>query len=415
MPTVPTLRISSNETIKGGFNWRTGLRRFKESLGQCERAISGAGYGGVDVVVLGDSIPRGHGLAQSAYESLSHELKIKLQKEYNPIGIVGGYGLVRADYDPGFTQDSTPFTVSSGTAMIGDARGSNSAMRMRFWFNGAATDAAIRRLGVSALEPLYVKAASTGTLQWDIHQSDAFVTPGTGATAKNTISTVAGSQTWGAHHGSIPVDSTSGVAPTLNSSQNYCLQFSPSSGQIYVHGVVAYNGDIDCGIRLHQICVNGGTLTASYSGDSNARQAIAMFGANGFGASKMKLLICDFIVNEATNDPTLANLATFMSNLQSAVSTITILSSSPCWLHVIPPCPQGVSTTVYGAYAKAIYEVASANPNTMAVFDTMSMLDNVAYTTWNTRLNWMQNDAVHPNGTGAAALANILFEALKAA
>ncbi len=414
MPTLSQISTLRNEPFKGCYNVHRGLRRFRNALGRCHIPISGAGYGGLDIVALGTSILRGYGLGSPTYDSPIHQLKVRLQSRYNPAGVLGGFGLVRADADPGFTQGATPFTVGSGAAMIGDGRGSNTAMQMRFWFDGAATDAAAKRLGITAFEPIYVPTAAAQSFAWDLHGSNAFVTTGSGSVAHNTIVST-GTQSWATHHGSIPVDVTSGAAPTLSATNSYSLQFSPASGSIWLNGVIAYNGDIDCGVRVHNLAVNGSQLGSSFWNDTSAKQVVTNFCTASFGATHTKLIVSDFIANEAINDPSLANLATFKSTLASAVAAVTSHASLPCWLHVIPTCPSTVAVDTYRAYAGAIKDVCDANRDVMAVLDMAEIVDYGVYATWNAQLGWIQGDGIHPTGAGATALAQHLDQLLQLA
>lgn len=439
----------ASRRIEGGYWLDAGLLRFRQSLGSVGKTIGGVGLGGVDVCVYGDSIAEGGESSDSVWWTWAHLLKMKLQAALNPPGVVGGYGYMPAMQGPSNGTTSwaglsdgtyhgvsnhanyllTARKVTAGAGFAGNAGYGTKGQilwvkdgeRLQWVFDGSHATAAARRWGVTRAECIgsNISGSYGGPIfDWfDNTGGTIFPNAQTAGTGLQTGSFTPIAQA-NAQHGRRW--SIGGAVTPLDATKRMVLQLT---GPAAVYGntdLILYNGDYDCGIRLHNMGYWGQTV-ASVSGYTGWLSALDVWGsgigstdANGNtrgGAVNAKLYLFDFITNDAATAGE-AGLAAFSTAYAALVDRVLALPTKPSVLLIIPPRGGGATAAVYRMYADAIHAIAAAR-------DHVALLDLWEYTGEAdgvqagrvTELSWYV-DATHYSDTAQQAWANILFEAL---
>lgn len=404
---------------------KSGLKKWRQSLGRCGKTIAGTGLGGVDIVIIGDSIAEGCSSTSYLYDRWSSRLRNKLQDYYNPADVVGGYGYVPAiagvadGNSTWLTAARNVWTLSGTwsrtdpTTGLGSRQASAAAAvsprQAKFAFDGTLGDAVQRRSGVDRLELILAGNSTSGTIRWDVNGTDTFVTPGTGNRGFGTIATNSVSSVYGVHHGDLGL--------TLDSTALNVIQASTDSnltnGGLFLDGCIAYNGDWDCGVRMHNLA-NWGAVVSQYS--SNGGSLIANFdnfGAATTGASHAKLFIFNWITNDVGFNPTVTTTTTdFKDAYKLQVQRALACESQPSVLLVIPPSPADTDAhDNYPSHVSKIYEIADELDD-VAILDLWDLCGNDVYSGRVTELGWNKADGIHYSDTFQEALASLLFDIL---
>lgn len=411
----------------GSWNLRHGLRRWRESLGMTGRLLTSpnTGFGGVDVVCIGDSIVEGGISTTYLYDPWVNRLKIKLQTKYNPSGVTGGHGFL--PFVQGTTSGNWAATASNGILVTAESKfsrlgtGSNGASTRHLFASGTAgtpnhrmyvsLDPANPRGGVDYVELVAAQGAIAGNVVYDITPSQsplAYVTTGS-AGITGTIATNGASTIFGKHWGKFP---GSALTPT----DQHTIQLSYNTGTIaYWDGLICYNKDFDCGVRVHNLGSWGATVNSFSSSTDKLLSNIDHWGTGVLttGATNAKLFIMDFVTNDVgTTDPPVTAIATFKTRYATLIDRALGLASKPSVLIVIPPCRNNsTSFGFYGQYVKAIYELAQARDH-VAVLNLWEIADDGLYTGRVTELEWDVADGTHYSDTFQEAVANFIYEVL---
>lgn len=416
------------EPVYGAYNIQAGLQRWRRSLGMARKNSAGTGSGGVDVLVIGDSIAEGGVASSYLHDSWVHLLKVKLQAWLNPSGVPGGYGFrpfiagvgsaswnggqdangTLATHESKFTRGGTGSSGASAKSLNSNTATSGSPNHRAY----VSFDPANSKGGITHVELVSAKGTAAGNTVYDITVDQgalAYVTQGsagiTGTIAQNGSPTV-----YGTHWGKIP---GSALTPT----SQHTVQLSYATGQLtYWNGLIGYNGDWDCGVRVHNLAA-WGALISHYNTADNLVANIDNWGTGALntGATNARLVIFDFITNDVGTgaSPTTA-VATFKSTYGVLIDRALALTSKPSVLLVIPPCRNNSNSLAnYPAHVQAIYEMADERSH-VAVLDLWRIADETAYTSVVTDLDWDAADGTHYSDTFQQAVAEYVFNCLRA-
>lgn len=415
--------------IQGFYKGATGLRRFRQSLGLVCKTSAGAGLGGIDIICFGDSIIEGYSGTDVNWDSAIHHLKVKLQTKYNPSGVIGGYGYMPITHGNGNNALWTSFgTVSNGTANLSVVGRSKTAAfganGMYVRLNGA--EPAWKRMAASAVQLIGYKAGSHGTARWD-----------TGVGAAPTIGSGVQTGTHNQLYTPIPHSGErygNAVEPAFTakidltaSDDNYIQWAAPSaSSNASYDGIIAYNGDFDCGVRLHTLGYYGKKIGEQlpfildqYNSGINGRVVTWGRGLKTGGACNAKLYIMNWISNDCGYSATPSTaLATFKTQYEQAVDYVLALASKPSVLLVIPPRASSVdlnNRTTEGTrhidFVNAIYEIADARDH-VAILDIDLYLDRGGVAGADFINAGWNSDHVHLSSAGQYAMADLMYTML---
>jgi len=400
------------------FSYKTqsGLRRWRQNLGMAGKTGAGNGLGGVDVVCIGDSIMEGQGATNSLFDSFQHRLKVKLQDKYNPADVPGGFGFLptaRASNTPlnWWTMEGSPTLVdpSYGVGYRRTNYNPSNGERIRYAFDG--TSNRFLREGVTDLQFAVVanNTWDSAGVSWDVSDSDAYVTVGTGNVATGSDAGVDSTPLDAAYRGS--------RITGLSSSSMNCFQLSAASGVAWYCGAFAYNGDWQAGVRLHGLGNGSLNTTSATQSDGNSgalKASVDAFGtATGSGATNAKLFILNLLTNDiGTSSTPDFTVATFKANYQTLITRILGLTSKPCIMLSIPPARNDANyLSNVGPFREAMYELADENDH-VCILDFWKMFDDEEFTQSPTDAGWDSGDGVHLSDTGyeaqASHVANLL-------
>ncbi len=418
----------------GSFEWpstynaESGLRRWYQSLGQVGRTLAGEGMGGVDIVCFGDSIMEGanFGVAPNVFfsgasfdsyrvDQWTHRLKIKLQASLNPPGVQGGYGYVpclvgawgysrRIFAQTGtFTENLSNYQAHSGRMLVA-AAGANT---LDIQFDGSVSDAAARRSNAASFEIFASRLTTTGTIRYDVGVGSA---PAIGAGYVTGTINTNGATDRGHHWGEI-----TGVTRTAN---NFFRIAAPASGNgIEFDGAVFYDGDYDCGVRLHNLG-DWGTQVVGPNKTSSGQQYVGyshFFAATPgqqVGAEHCKLVISNFISTDVGTGVSPATTpSAFKTSYLAFIDSLLPLTSKPCVLIVIPPCRVNVETRAnWPAHVEVLYQIADERDN-VAILDLQRMFAN-ADRSVGFAGSGGDSDGVHLSYVGGQIFADAVFSLL---
>jgi hypothetical protein len=226
--------------LRSGFN-PAKLIRFWRALSQSLNS------GGVDIVVMGDSITRGLALSSPGTQSMTAQICRRLQSAWNPFGVTGGDGFIPAKWtwSNGSGGTTNPTHPATRTSTAYDDRIISGAGNYLYRLNtGSGGSVAFAGLtNVTDLEAVHqVNSGSGVTAGWAI--------TGTGSSSGNINSQ--GTLAYGAH-----TLAGTGLSP----SGTYTWTLSPpGSGDVRGSGLIRYNGDYGAGIRVHNLGCSGTLL-----------------------------------------------------------------------------------------------------------------------------------------------------------
>lgn len=358
---------ASGELETPGIYNPQGLQKWRGAV----RARAASGNGGVDIVAIGDSILHGSASGSNVFsDSPIHKLKIALQALLNPSGVQGGFGFFPASdgtvgsYGSG---SGTPLTLSmgstaatylvytedKGTSTNGSIEGAGTGARSVLIDNNgdvdtqkgvflamdnSATTIPYMRDKFSAFQIIYSTETTYGTITYDTATGSG-ATPGRGVgTVTGTIATNSASST-GNRSSVLTVTNTYADA-------RICLRPDASSTtQVCIDGIILYNGDERCGIRVH-MCTKPGTRFYDWSPDSISA-SITKFCTGGYeGAVNGGLVIACDMVN-SVNAVNGGSLTT--SQIRTAwvkiCEAVRLSATGPSLLVVIPPIPASFTGT----------------------------------------------------------------------
>jgi hypothetical protein len=356
--------------------------------------------GSCGILGFGDSITRG-GISESV---LSHGylslVRNELQKIYNPPGVPGGIGYVPVATFSGSAwnnpntgiQPSAVFTITGTPAYYGrfttapgliacrmNAASGNSAA---YTFNGAASDALFTKSGITAVSALTYGPNSHTVVPFTVFN--------------NTTTTMTAS-------GNFNANSASGgkvtlLASGLNPLHSYTVTVSApaSGGNVWLSGLIGFNGDENCGVHLHNLAnwgsrlvddgtasqglmdvisgsqvTNRATAIASNITTFTAQNSLATNGITLGQSSKAKLAIIGYSgTNDDGGSVTLANFTLAVDYLNTALISAGV---TPLW--VMLTAPFGRETTYY-PYNDVILSKASPQ---VCVLDIASGLGRPSY------------------------------------
>lgn len=357
--------VTGELAFPGLFNPQ-GLQKFRCAY----RARSGVGCGGVDVVFIGDSIMHGSASGSNIYsDSPMHKFKIAIQTLLNPSGVTGGFGFFPASdgtvgsYGSG---SGTPLTLSmgstaasylvytedNGTSTNGSIQGAGTGARsvlidnngdadtqkyIFFAMDNSATTIPYMRDKFSAFQIIYSTETTFGTITYD-------TATGSGATPGRGVGTVTGTIATNT------ASSTGNRSSVLSVSNTYadariCLRPDASSTtQVCIDGIVLYNGDERCGVRVH-MCTKPGTRFYDWS-PKTVSASITKFCTGGYeGAINGGLFVACEIINSVEalygGTLTLSQIKVAWTAIMEAVKGCATGASI---LVVIPPKPTAYLT-----------------------------------------------------------------------
>lgn len=354
--------IRRGEPVLGGFNILEGLRRFRQGLAYSRGTKALVGAGGVDVLLIGDSILGGVGGTFYDTDKLGNRLRQLLQARFNPSDIGGGYGfhpivghpnggtMVWSAFGGGqnvngsaaaWTKYGYQITGSAGSSsgiclrhqeVASSLAGSTVTASWEFLENMALnhnSQSASSALNLTAKQAqlVYGKKPGFGSLRFDF-AGFATMPYASAQTGALTVS-CDGAEGYGFRTGAIAPGTPKYLQAT---------QVDANLG-VLVEGALLYRDDFDKGIRLHDLCM-GGAVCSDYLG-AETLSGLARFGvaAGGAYATGAKLVILGFGTNECgTGASPGVEPSNFAANMSTLIQTILAWPSEPAILLFFPPC-----------------------------------------------------------------------------
>lgn len=319
--------------------WRTGIQTSLNS-------------GGVDVLFLGDSIANGSGATDYWMEGLPHMVKLRLQNELNPSGVVGGYGFIpvsdgSAVYGSG-TTGSSKFIISFNTASgvqsytddvdgFGDRsvtfhnNGSDTLNILFYNFDQSAATVTHEREEMDLFQIQFTANAGFGTLSVDV---------GSGSTPARGAGTPSGSVDQSVTtSGTIGVRSaTFDVSANVSTGMRIALRPPATSSTVCsLDGIIAYNGDYYKGVRVHR-CANPGSRLLNWS-DNTLAATVAPFCTMAYGGARnCKAVVISDVINTAQAlGAGTEVIAQHKTRWKEIIRYIIAQPSSPSILIMFPP------------------------------------------------------------------------------
>lgn len=444
------------EPIDGGYNILEGLREWRLGLTYAQGRRDLTGYGGVDVVVLGDSIFAGAGASHVYTDGAINRLRRTLQRRFNPADIPGGYGFVPwvtvpptpafvgasfmtgnmylngADADWSFYGLARVFTGEAGTSKgisLRHARVASSlagpsqtAAWMNFDGQRLLTDlqasTAAQQQRAKQAQVVYSTNPGDGTFQW-IHGGFVAASPvyaGTPPTPPvNTFSETIDCDA--AEAVGLRTDYSDVATETAATHYVQVDQLDADLG-ISIEGLIHYVDDFDMGVRVHNLSLGG-----AQSGDWNdpvTLAGLARFGSRGGtipgqNAQNAKLVIIELGTNDCgTSAAPDVDVPTYTANLNTLIESIQAWDSEPSILLVYPPVRNDADTL--GRWRSYINVGKSlASQYNCALLDLWAAVGDVPHggnSTGFWALRGMYKDGVHYNEKGHMWMADLLTGAL---
>lgn len=414
---------------KGFFNIQSGLRNFRQSLGMTGKSSVGVGLGGIDIVGYGDSIQEGYSGSDVYFDGFMHRLKVKLQERFNPSGVLGGYGFLpvaHGNTDPSSVWTRFGTTTVGVTSFFGmSGRGfqfapGNNGVYVRL--NGG--NSPFLRTAADGVQVMGFRWGGTTSARWDTGVGAA-PTVGSGVqSGAYNMDNGAGIVHGGARFGVGTAESFTDKITLTPGSDNY-VQVAGSAAQFDAgcEGVIAYNGDFTCGIRVHDVSKHGALVgdRLVYIRDAyNVAPGQFVTWGQGLrmgGSCNAKLYVFNYISNDCgyTAGAPTTTLSTFLTQYGQAIDYALSVASKPSVLLIIPPKPSDTTlasrTTVgerWEDFRDGIYELARQRDN-VALIDTWAYLGQSRAEF--TQAGWF-TDNVHLSNVGHTAVADLIYKAL---
>jgi len=266
-----------------------------------------------------------------------------------------------------------------------------------------------KRNRCSSIDFLYGTEAVAGTLTVDVKytSTDAAITPGTGEASFGTATQDMNAASSGGNRKTLTL--TGGTVQSL------LIQAAITSGTGYVEGIIGYNGDEDCGVRVHQMPRVGAssgdswtaaTLSATFT-KYCARTTRATFGA---------LVIMNLMTNDMAADRSVAD---FKTNMAAILDNIGVTNGMSV-LYVIPFLSDAgylTNEVTWAAYISAIYELAASRTDWMTVLNMYEYQGSPTVTTAFEAVPYLWIDtaaAKHNKDLGNEVYAEAIFRVLEA-
>lgn len=266
------------------------------------------------------------------------------------------------------------------------------------------TDDWLKRSLLTSVDFVYGTEAVAGTLTVDaeITTTDAAITAGTGDHTGTQDMNAASS---GGNRKSLTL--------TTGNASSWLLQAAITSGTGYVEGVILYNGDEDCGVRVHNMCRVGASSADNWDA-ATLSATFTKFCAKTTRATQGALVV----MNLMTNDISLGtSIATFKTNIGAILDNIGV-TNDMCVLYVIPflsDATKLASSPSFLEYRTAIYELAAARSSFVAILDMYDFQGNPTVTTAYEAAPtlWINTSAGrHPTDLGMGAYEECIYAAL---
>jgi lysophospholipase L1-like esterase len=438
----------------------SGLKYWKALRGRAK-----LGQGSVDVIGVGDSFTRGHGITNYLHFGWFAALRKKGQAAWNPTGVKGGLGWFPAKLFtgiPGITADGTLWNNDLNDKTMPGGYGYRSAQGASL---GTYTITTGANLGLdpndagtvlpylSDLEVVLSCGQSYyGSVNFQMDEAvGAFsdtgltVTPASAAAALKTgMRTGRDSLDQGFHHA---------ATPTTGAYRYQIVSVDKATKYMDLNALIHYDGDWDCGVRFHNlgftgaqarkfvpdtVAVNGSTMgEGSTTGvnpiwDFDNPEYCIDTGANN---KRVGLIIISLGVNEyqatdaAQNHPialynSLKDMLTRIKALRFDIAT-----PKPCSVLLVPQwqiAKTGAAADInddakthrWAEYVQKMYDLADEFSDFVAVCDIFELTGRSLKLSTNTTNPFVddtgmyQSDKLHPNVIGAEFYAQAIFEAL---
>lgn len=446
-----------SEPIDGGFNIHEGLREWRLGTVYAMGRRDLTGFGGVDIVVIGDSVFAGAGANHIYVDSVGNRLRQLLQRRLNPNDVPGGYGFI-----PWVTVPPTPAFVGAsfmtGNMYVDGVDADWGFYGLPSGFTGEAGDS--KGIGRRHARIASTLAGPSQTAAWmnfnaqrinhDFQQS----TSAQSATAKQAqvvYSTnpddgrfqwihggfVASSPVYAgtpptppANTFSETIDADAAEAVGLRSSLSDVAAASAATHYVQIdqldaemgvsiEGLIHYVDDFDMGVRLHNLSIGG-----AKSGDWNdpvTLAGLARFGSRagaipGQNSQNAKLAIIELGINDCGElaEPDV-DLPTYVANLNTLIDSIRAWNSKPSILLVYPPVRNDAEASArWGGYIEAGKAIAIAR--NCALLDLWAAAGDPPHGGNSSGGFWfdrgMYSDGVHFNEKGQDWFAQQIFSAL---
>lgn len=324
-----------------------------------------------DILVIGDSLTVGLGSTYPDQQSWPSVFRRILQAKLNPEGVVGGAGFVPVRYTWGGTIPQPMTVLGNAPAFIG--RDMPNVANVTAWLNAEAVPTSRvtwSGAGVTSLESLVSR-------QSGVTANCRSVVTGSGLTQNATISV----------SGSGPRNSGSRtlIAAKLKPSQTVTASiYAPTQDKLRLSGLVRYNGDESCGIRVQNLACSGISLFESMGYTSYFRSSEPLgigpntsliLSANIDAWPSAKLVILALGTNDQGNYGTTLSAvqnggkSTFKAHLEVLVDYIQQRGIDV--VLAVMPAPGGGREALYRQMiVDSVHEVASVRTNiTLMDFD----------------------------------------------
>lgn len=376
--------------------------------------------GGTAILTFGDSIGRGGNSETVLHSGMFSQIQTALQAKYNPTGVRGGRGFIPVATGSGsswvnpttgtlasaiWTLTGTPayngrFMTTPGCYVIrmNAASGNSLAITM----DGSAADAEFKRSGITSFSAVTYGPNSHTVIPYTVYN--------------NTTTTMAASGNFDGF--SATGGKITSLAAGLNPLHSYTITISApaSGGNAWVTGGVAYNGDEQCGVRLHNFCNWGSRLCDDGSSSvglldvvggsqvTNRATAIASnittwASGNSFATnvntaeSRARLALIEY---SGTNDEGGAVGTTLFRTAVDHLNTALLAAGiSPLWICVTAPATRKIT---YYPYNDQVIDAAKLSNGLVAVLDVASSLNRPDYGT-NAPGQFMYDRAWYGDGT----------------
>ncbi|HSE61075.1 MAG TPA: SGNH/GDSL hydrolase family protein [Candidatus Saccharimonadales bacterium] len=337
------------------------------ALAQWNAAVANRATTTATWVAWGDSFTEGQG-ASTMQNRWVNKVLTSLRTTFPTTGVTGGVGYLPAFYET-YGPDSTwtPYTGmgGSGSWIENEASLGNRLIRL----NPGGYE--VYTVTGSSVDILYSTGGGTFTYKIDSGS----------AVPVNTAGTYS------------PTGRTRVTFPTVGSHK---VTITSTSGAVSLHGIMAYNGDENAGIRLYEAAHSGAKSSEFVATATGMAQITA--------ASKADLVTIELGPNDFLHGPTTP--AGVTANLQSIVASIRQASTAqqPSIVIVVPWSFSSFSSPTgytWQQYADAMRSVAAADTS-LGLLDLTSLSPS----------GLLAPDGLHASNAGHTAIGNAVMSYL---
>jgi lysophospholipase L1-like esterase len=329
-------------------------------------ALANRDYARADIACLGDSTTEGRG-ATAYSRNWVQKLQTGLRKR---LGVTGGYG-----YIPARVTDTGSFahpTTNTGTLYSSGFFG----VKGKTTLMGTASATVTFNVTGTHADIVYISGTVTGVMRYSIDGG-----------AYTNLDTLGGA-----------VVTEKRQRLSFGAAGAHTITIGWVSGpDVYLDGVIVYDGDTNAGIGVHD-CGHSGWTTANWMSNQGEwpRQITAAF--------QPQLWIVGLGINDswgAPNNPQVP-VATYKTNLNNIVTKIRDATDADPSILIHTSIPRKDATAGYGPYVQAMREVAAERST--AFYEHLVRWPNAEATQ-----GWYV-DGTHPGDLGYSALADGLAE-----